>query len=183
MEGQKNQEKPIFLPGLSFCHPFAGPRTVKPSQTRSNWVKPMLLVKMPGKYMQVIYNECLTTQIRVVTVPTCSDLFRSITTKKNKSKMAAQDVKNFDRMHKMNRILQWKRGNRSVKLDRTGSGAQAAGQIVSKSFSMNDLKNNQRSGQSNPVKVNQTRYDAPKAHHIYVSRYIDFRFATPTRQS
>jgi len=70
--------------------------------------------------------------------------------------MAAQDVKNFDRMHKMNRILQWKRAKRSVKLGNTVSGAHAAGQIVSKSFSMKDLKNNQRSGQSNPVKVNQS---------------------------
>jgi hypothetical protein len=27
MLGQKNQGKPIFLPGLSFCHPSAGRRT------------------------------------------------------------------------------------------------------------------------------------------------------------
>jgi hypothetical protein len=75
---------------------------------------------------------------------------------KNKSKMAAQDVKNFDGMHKMNRILGWKRLTRSVKLDHTASGAQAAGRNVCKCFNMNDLQNNQRSGQSNPVKVRQT---------------------------
>ena len=136
---------------------------MKPSQTRSNRVKPMLLVKMPGKYMQVIYNECLTTQIRIVTVSTCSDPFRPITTKKNKSKMAAQVVKNFDRMHKMNRFLQWKWGNRSVKLGHTVSGAQFGGQIVCKSFNMNDLKNSRRSARSKSVKVNQSDVSQPGA--------------------
>jgi hypothetical protein len=35
------------------------------NENRSNSVKPTLLVKMPVKYMQLIYNEHLTTQIQV----------------------------------------------------------------------------------------------------------------------
>jgi len=166
-----------------------------PKPLRRRRVKPMLLLKMPGKYMQSLYNEHLTTQTGVVTVPAWFDLVRPGSTKKNKSKMLAQDVKNFDRMCKMNRILKRNRVSRPVKPDHNSSGAQSHGQIVCKSFNMNDLEYNRRSARSKSVKVRQTCFKTAKCNgrpfvlrhslvisawtldilpHIYASRYIDF---------
>jgi F-type H+-transporting ATPase subunit a len=36
------------------------------SRAQSNQAEPMLLAKMPGKYMQLIYNECLTAQMQML---------------------------------------------------------------------------------------------------------------------
>jgi hypothetical protein len=103
-------------------------------------------------------------------------------------------------------------GSTPVKLDHTVPGAQAAGQIVCKALSMRSLQNNRRSGQSNPIKVNQTCFKAAsrqilerllsfRSHsrfvvywslvlghwsfktHIYASRYIDLKVATGVGQS
>jgi len=46
--------------------------------------------------------------------------------------------------------------SKSVKLGQTDSAGQADGQIVCKGFNMNDLRNKQRLGGSNSVKVGQT---------------------------
>jgi hypothetical protein len=107
------------LPGLSFCQSIrraanreaqAGlprhSRLVRQSRSGdggcgeggSNCVKPVISVKMPGKYMQIPYSELLAQESafnRVSTcsglfrpVPACSDLFRPVPTcsdQKNKS--------------------------------------------------------------------------------------------------
>jgi hypothetical protein len=58
----------------------------KAGQTQSNWIKPVLLVKMQANRMQPLYHQRLATQILALVVSAQFDLVRPGSTKKTNPK-------------------------------------------------------------------------------------------------